>query len=95
MLNLQTLPPQKEEVTIKKGMTAPQTGVIHSDFEKDFIKAEVIKYNDYIEFGSENSVKEQVVNDSGKDYLPNDGILCILDLMFKKINSHIFSLLIL
>ena len=45
--------------TIKKGMTAPQAaGVIHTDFEKGFIRAEVMKYNDFIEFGSEVAVKD-------------------------------------
>ena len=39
-------------------MTAPQAaGVIHTDFEKGFIKAEVIKFNDFVELGSENAVK--------------------------------------
>ena len=40
-------------------MTAPQAGgVIHTDFEKGFIRAEVIAYNDYITYGSENALKE-------------------------------------
>jgi ribosome-binding ATPase len=79
LLNLQTyFTAGEKEVrawTIKKGMTAPQAaGVIHTDFEKGFIKAEVIKYNDYIEFGSENSVKEAgKLMIQGKEYLPNDG----------------------
>lgn len=79
LLNLQTyFTAGEKEVrawTIKKGMTAPQAaGVIHTDFEKGFIKAEVIKYNDFIEFGSENSVKEAgKLMIQGKEYLPNDG----------------------
>ena len=79
LLNLQTyFTAGEKEVrawTIKKGMTAPQAaGVIHTDFEKGFIKAEVIKYKDYIEFGSENSVKEAgKLMIQGKEYLPNDG----------------------
>ena len=63
LLNLQTyFTAGVKEVrawTIRKGMTAPQAaGVIHSDFEKGFIRAEVMKYNDYITLGSESAVKE-------------------------------------
>lgn len=61
--------------TILDGMTAPEAaGVIHTDFQKGFIRAEVIPFNDYIEFGSEEAVKAagklQVV---GKEYIVNDG----------------------
>ena len=61
--------------TIKKGMTAPQAaGVIHTDFEKGFIKAEVIKFNDFVEYGSESSVKEAgKLMIQGKEYVVNDG----------------------
>ena len=61
--------------TIKKGMTAPDAaGVIHTDFQKGFIKAEVIKYNDFIKFGSENAVKEAgKLMVQGKEYILNDG----------------------
>jgi len=61
--------------TIKKGMTAPQAaGVIHTDFEKGFIKAEVIKYNDFISLGSENAVKDAgKMGIEGKDYVVEDG----------------------
>ena len=61
--------------TIKKGMTAPEAaGVIHTDFQKGFIKAEVIKYNDFIELGSENAVKEAgKLMVQGKEYVLNDG----------------------
>ena len=61
--------------TIKKGMTAPQAaGVIHTDFEKGFIRAEVIKYNDFIEFGSEAKVKEAgKLGVEGKEYVVEDG----------------------
>ena len=61
--------------TIKKGMTAPQAaGVIHSDFEKGFIKAEVIKFSDFVEYGSESSVKEAgKLMIQGKEYVVNDG----------------------
>src|SRR5690606_2776730 len=45
--------------TIETGFTAPQAaGVIHTDFEKGFIRAEVIKFEDFIHYGSENAVKE-------------------------------------
>ena len=61
--------------TIKKGMTAPQAaGVIHTDFEKGFIKAEVIRFNDFVEYGSESSVKEAgKLMIQGKEYVVNDG----------------------
>ncbi len=61
--------------TITDGMTAPQAaGVIHTDFEKGFIRAEVIKYEDYVTLGSENACKEAgKLNLEGKDYLVEDG----------------------
>ena len=61
--------------TVKKGSTAPQAaGVIHTDFEKGFIRAEVIGYNDYVEFGSEQAVKEAgKLSVEGKEYIVNDG----------------------
>ncbi len=61
--------------TIKKGMTAPQSaGVIHSDFEKGFIRAEVMKYEDYVNLGSENAVKEAgKFKVEGKEYVVEDG----------------------
>lgn len=63
--------------TISKGMTAPQAaGVIHTDFEKGFIRAEVIKYNDFITLGSEAACKEAgKMGVEGKDYVVNDGDL--------------------
>jgi hypothetical protein len=79
LLNLQTyFTACEKEVrawTINKGMTAPQAaGVIHTDFEKGFIKAEVIKYDDYIKYGSENGVKEAgKLMIQGKEYIPLDG----------------------
>jgi hypothetical protein len=79
LLNLQTyFTAGEKEVrawTINKGMTAPQAaGVIHTDFEKGFIKAEVIKYDDYIKYGSENGVKEAgKLMIQGKEYIPLDG----------------------
>jgi GTP-binding protein YchF len=61
--------------TIKKGMTAPQAaGVIHSDLERGFIRAEVMKYNDYIELGSESKVKDAgKFHVEGKNYIVDDG----------------------
>jgi hypothetical protein len=61
--------------TIKTGFTAPQAaGVIHTDFEKGFIRAEVIKYDDYVQYGTENKVKEAgKLSIEGKGYIVNDG----------------------
>ena len=61
--------------TIKKGMTAPQAaGVIHTDFEKGFIRAEVMKYEDFTTLGSENAVKEAgKFKVEGKEYIVQDG----------------------
>ena len=61
--------------TITKGFTAPQAaGVIHSDFEKGFIRAEVIKYDDFIKFGSEAACKENgKLSVEGKTYVVEDG----------------------
>ncbi|MEM8908538.1 MAG: redox-regulated ATPase YchF, partial [Bacteroidota bacterium] len=61
--------------TIEKGTKAPQAaGVIHTDFEKGFIRAEVIKYNDYVELGSEQAVKEAgKMGVEGKEYVVIDG----------------------
>ncbi|MBC7885806.1 MAG: redox-regulated ATPase YchF [Saprospiraceae bacterium] len=61
--------------TIKKGWKAPQAaGVIHTDFEKGFIRAEVIKYVDFVKYGSESAVKEAgKMGVEGKEYLVEDG----------------------
>ncbi|MES2590776.1 MAG: redox-regulated ATPase YchF [Bacteroidota bacterium] len=61
--------------TIIKGMTAPQAaGVIHTDFEKGFIRAEVIKYNDFVNLGSETACKDAgKMGVEGKEYVVNDG----------------------
>ena len=61
--------------TIGKGMSAPQAaGVIHTDFEKGFIKAEVISYDNYIEYGSESKARESgKLNIEGKEYVVKDG----------------------
>ncbi len=61
--------------TVRKESKAPQAaGVIHSDFEKGFIRAEVIKYADYVSLGSENAVKEAgKLGIQGKEYIVEDG----------------------
>ena len=61
--------------TIKKGSTAPQAaGVIHTDFEKGFIRAEVIAYNDYVELKGEAGAKEKgKMRLEGKEYIVQDG----------------------
>ncbi len=61
--------------TIHKGATAPQAaGVIHTDFEKGFIRAEVISYQDYVHYGSESKVKEAgKMRVEGKEYIVQDG----------------------
>ena len=79
LLNLQTFITAGEmEVkawTFKRGWEAPQcAGVIHTDFEKGFIRAEVIKYEDYIEYKSEAAIKEAgKLGIEGKEYVVQDG----------------------
>ena len=79
LLNLQTyFTAGKKEVrawTIQKGMSAPQAaGVIHTDFEKGFIRAEVISFKDFIKHKTELKVKEAgKLNIEGKDYIVKDG----------------------
>lgn len=61
--------------TVTVGSTAPQAaGVIHTDFEKGFIRAEVIAYDDYVSYGSEAKVKEAgKMRVEGKNYIVKDG----------------------
>ena len=71
----------KDEVrawTFKDGMKAPEcAGIIHTDFEKGFIKAEVMSYDDLIKYGSELKEKEAGrARLEGKDYLMQDGDIC-------------------
>lgn len=79
LLNLETyFTAGEQEVrawTYLKGSKAPQcAGVIHTDFEKGFIRAEVIKYEDYIALGSESACKEAgKMNIEGKEYVVQDG----------------------
>ena len=79
LLNLQTyFTAGVKEVrawTIKKGFKAPQAaGVIHTDFEKGFIRAEVIKYEDFIRYGSESACRDNgKLSVEGKEYVVQDG----------------------
>lgn len=79
LLDLQTYitagPMEVKAWTFRRGMKAPQcAGIIHTDFEKGFIRAEVIKYDDYVHYGSEAAVKEAGrLSIEGKDYVVQDG----------------------
>lgn len=79
LLNLQTFftagPKEIRAWTIKKGMTAPQSaGVIHSDLERGFIRAEVMKYADFITLGSEAACRDKgKLFIEGKNYIVQDG----------------------
>ena len=79
LLNLETFltagPQEVRAWTYMKGSKAPQcAGVIHTDFEKGFIRAEVIKYDDYIKYGSEAAIKEAgKLSVEGKEYIVQDG----------------------
>jgi len=61
--------------TFPTGATAPQAaGVIHTDFQKGFIRAEVMKFDDFVSFGSEAAVKDAgKLSIQGKEYLVQDG----------------------
>lgn len=79
LLNLRTYftagPQEVKAWTINKGDKAPAAaGVIHSDFEKGFIRAEVIKYEDYVKYGSESACRAAgKLYVEGKDYVVEDG----------------------
>lgn len=79
LLDLQTFftagPKEVRAWTIHRGMTAPQAaGVIHSDLERGFIRAEVMKYNDFIKLGSEHACREKgKLFVEGKNYVVDDG----------------------
>ena len=64
--------------TFKKGMKAPEcAGIIHTDFQKGFIKAEVMSYEDLVEYNDEKAVKEAgKLRLEGKEYLMKDGDIC-------------------
>ena len=69
--------------TFKKGMLAPEmAGIIHTDFQKGFIKAETYSYDDLMEYGSEHALREAgKIRQEGKQYVGHDG-----DIMFFKFN---------
>ncbi len=79
LLRLETFftigPKEVRAWTVKTGTPAPEAGgIIHSDFERGFIKAEVIKYPDFIEKGSESACREAgKIHLEGKDYIVRDG----------------------
>ena len=79
MLGLETFftagPMEVKAWTYRRGWKAPQcAGVIHTDFERGFIRAEVIKYDDYIRLGSEAAVREAgLLHVEGKEYELQDG----------------------
>ena len=79
LLNLETFfttgSDESRAWTFTKGSKAPQcAGIIHTDFERGFIRAEVIKYADYVALGSEAAVREAgKMNIEGKDYVVQDG----------------------
>ena len=71
-------PKEARAWTVHRGATAPQAaGVIHTDFERGFICAEVIAYDDYVRLGGEQGAKEQGrMRLEGRDYLVQDGDVC-------------------
>ena len=79
LLDLQTYftagPDEVRAWTFLRGTKAPQAaGIIHTDFEKGFIRAEVIKYDDFVTLGSETAVKEAgKMAVEGKEYVVQDG----------------------
>lgn len=87
LLDLQTFftvgPKEIRAWTIRKGMTASEAaGVIHSDLERGFIRAEVMKYNDFITLGSEHACKEAgKFHVEGRNYIVDDG-----DILFIRFN---------
>ncbi|HKK54156.1 MAG TPA: redox-regulated ATPase YchF [Patescibacteria group bacterium] len=82
LLNLETFlttgPEESRAWTIKKGATAPEAAsVIHTDFQKHFIRVEIINWKDLINAGSEKNAKEQgLIRTEGKDYIVKDGDVC-------------------
>jgi GTP-binding protein YchF len=79
LLNLETYfttgPDESRAWTYERGTKAPQAaGIIHTDFERGFIRVEVIKYKDYVSFGSESACREAgKISIEGKDYIVQDG----------------------
>lgn len=83
LLGLQTYftagPKEVRAWTFKKGMKAPAcAGIIHSDFERGFIRAEVISFSDYEKYKGEKEAKEAgKLRSEGKDYIMQDGDVCL------------------
>lgn len=83
LLGLQTYftagPKEVRAWTFKRGMKAPAcAGIIHSDFEKGFIRAEVISFNDYKKYNGEKGAKEAgKLRSEGKEYVMQDGDICL------------------
>ena len=77
-------PKETRAWTVHKGAKAPQAaGVIHTDFERGFIRAQTIAYNDYITLGGEVAAKEAgKARDEGKEYVVKDG-----DVMLFRFNT--------
>ncbi|SNZ20882.1 redox-regulated ATPase YchF [Cohaesibacter gelatinilyticus] len=77
-------PKETRAWTVTSGSKAPQAaGVIHTDFERGFIRAQTIAYNDYVELGGESAAKEAgKARDEGKEYIVQDG-----DVMLFKFNT--------
>jgi ribosome-binding ATPase len=82
ILNLSTFfttgPKETRAWTIKKGSKAPQAaGVIHTDFIKNFIRAEVVNWQDFVKAQGESKAKESgLIRTEGKDYIVQDGDIC-------------------
>lgn len=73
-----TGPDETRAWTVKQGARAPQgAGVIHTDFEKGFIRAEVINWQEFLQAGGEQAAREKgLVRTEGKDYILQDGDIC-------------------
>ena len=88
LLNLDTFftsgPEESRAWTVKKNTLAPKAAsVIHSDFEKKFIRAEVVTCDEFIKFGSAEKCKENGrLRIEGKDYIVKDG-----DVLYFRVNS--------
>ena len=97
LLDLETFltagPKEVRAWTYRKGSKAPQcAGVIHTDFERGFIRAEIIKYEDYIHYGSEAAVKEAgKMHIEGKDYVFQDGDIVVAGKMHIEGKDYVFQ----
>jgi ribosome-binding ATPase YchF (GTP1/OBG family) len=82
LLDLQTFftigPKESKAWTMKRGTNAPQAaGIIHTDFEKGFIRAEVIDWSDFVKFKGESGARENgKLRTEGKEYTMKDGDVC-------------------